>query len=301
MEDSPSSAYESPSGTGASSPSGTDGQAGTDATSVDDDTIIVEPPQQPSTKIFSPTISRLKKTKANKQSPLEQAKLGEPILVGDSTSAEHPAIQDDTASVLSIIGSELFADVEEPFVPVTPSSTTKTANLIEDENTITVTPKVRKESKRRKKKAVLPSPKNDLDYAPPVRTPGDYVLTPRLLAEPAAAWINCKICEESFVQKDAYFTRSSCPRCERHSKLYGYMWPKTDKEGKNDTEERVLDHRTVHRFIRPSEEKTIRKRNRSATGSRGVTREVSEVVLESESGKTAKGKGSRVKRDRFTL
>jgi histone-lysine N-methyltransferase SUV420H len=79
------------------------------------------------------------------------------------------------------------------------------------------------------------------------------------------------------------------------------MWPKTDKEGKNDTEERVLDHRTVHRFIRPSEEKIIRKRNRSATESRGVTREVSEVVVESESGKTTKGKGNRVKRDRFTL
>jgi histone-lysine N-methyltransferase SUV420H len=232
---------------------------------------------------------------------LEQAKSGESILVGDSTSAEHPAIQDDTVSVLSALGSELFADIEESFMSVTPTKATETANLIEDENTITVTPKVRKESKKRKKKAVLPSPKNDLDYAPPVRTPGDYVLTPRLLAEPAAAWINCKICEESFVQKDAYFTRSSCPRCERHSKLYGYMWPKTDKEGKNDTEERVLDHRTVHRFIRPSEEKTIRKRNRSITESRGVTREVSEVVLESESGKKASGKGKRVNRDRFTL
>jgi len=82
------------------------------------------------------------------------------------------------------------------------------------------------------------------------------------------------------VQKDAYFTRSSCPRCERHSKLYGYMWPKTDREGKNDTEERVLDHRTVHRFIEPSEEKTIRRHNRASTGSRAVTREVTREVSE---------------------
>jgi histone-lysine N-methyltransferase SUV420H len=117
------------------------------------------------------------------------------------------------------------------------------------------------------------------------------------LGEPTSAWINCKICEEPFVQQNAYFTRSSCPRCERHSKLYGYMWPKTDKEGKNDPEERVLDHRTIHRFIRPSEERNIRKRNRSETESRAVTREVSEVVIEEPVEKARK----RIKRSRTTM
>jgi len=131
-----------------------------------------------------------------------------------------------------------------------------------------------------KRKRKLPRPTTDLDHAPAIRIPGDYVLTPALLGEPASAWINCRHCEEPFVQKDAYYTRSSCPRCERHSKLYGYMWPKTDKDGIFDTEERVLDHRTVHRFIRPSEERTVRRRDKSSTGSRALTREVSEVVPE---------------------
>lgn len=91
-----------------------------------------------------------------------------------------------------------------------------------------------------------------------IRIRGDYVLTPLLLSEPAMAWVQCGICSTSFVQQNAYFTRSSCPRCERHSKLYGYIWPKTDKEGPRDKEERVLDHRTVHRFLDRFGEKRAR-------------------------------------------
>merc|ERR1712000_71692 len=91
-----------------------------------------------------------------------------------------------------------------------------------------------------------------------MRTPGDYVLTPLLLSEPAMAWIQCRNCPTYFVQKDAYFTRSSCPRCERHSMIYGYIWPKTDKSGPNDKEERVLDHRTVHRFLDSHDERRAR-------------------------------------------
>ena len=92
------------------------------------------------------------------------------------------------------------------------------------------------------------------------RVPGDYTLTPVLLSEPNMAWIHCTICGEAFVQQNAYFTRSSCFRCERHSKLYGYPWPKTEKEGPNDKEERVLDHRTIHRFLDTEEEARIRGR-----------------------------------------
>ncbi len=266
------------------SPSGTDGQTGTDATSVDEDTIIVEP------RVISPRVSKLRKSRHDKQSPLDQAKSGEPILIGKSTNASHPVIQDDADSDLSELNSKMFGASESS----TPSKPKEIKKEIEEEDTITVTPKIT--LKKKKRKGSLPKPTTDLDHAPPVRVPGDYVLTPRLLAEPASAWINCKICEEPFVQKDAYFTRSSCPRCERHSKLYGYMWPKTDKEGKHDTEERVLDHRTVHRFVRPSEERSIRKRNRSQTESRAVTREISEAVVEEEVDKGWK----RAKRSRLT-
>lgn len=93
-----------------------------------------------------------------------------------------------------------------------------------------------------------------------VRVPGDYTLTPVLLSEPDTAWVHCTICNEAFVQQDAYFTRSACPRCERHSKLYGYQWPKTEREGPRDKEERILDHRVVHRFLDPEDELKIRGR-----------------------------------------
>ncbi|PTB66219.1 hypothetical protein BBK36DRAFT_1119269 [Trichoderma citrinoviride] len=92
------------------------------------------------------------------------------------------------------------------------------------------------------------------------RTPGDYVLTPLLLSEPDMAWIQCTICSNYFVQQNAYFTRSSCPRCERHSKLYGYVWPKTDKTGPGDKEERILDHRMIHRFLDSNDERRARGR-----------------------------------------
>jgi histone-lysine N-methyltransferase SUV420H len=251
--------------------SAADGTLSTDATSVDEDTIIVEP------LLVNPAISKLKKPRGGKlPRPLEQAKSGDAILVGDSTSTKHPAVLSDCSSILSELPSEF--ELDDSKMTITPK---------------TDTPKNRGTKRKRR----MESPTTDLDHAPAVRVPGDYVLTAALLAEPESSWIICKICEEAFVQKDAYFTRSSCPRCERHSKLYGYMWPKTDKEGKNDTEERVLDHRTVHRFIDPSEERTIRKRDRGSTGSRAVTREVSEAVEE----EGPRGRRKRAKRDRSTL
>jgi histone-lysine N-methyltransferase SUV420H len=93
----------------------------------------------------------------------------------------------------------------------------------------------------------------------PVRTPGDFHLTVALLSTPLHRWVECRNCDEFFVQAESYLTRIACPRCERHSKLYGYYWPKTDREGKHDTEERVLDHRTIHRFIDPEDERMEKK------------------------------------------
>ncbi|KAK3984202.1 histone-lysine N-methyltransferase set9 [Cladorrhinum sp. PSN332] len=92
------------------------------------------------------------------------------------------------------------------------------------------------------------------------RISGDYTLTPLLLSEPETAWVHCTNCNTAFVQKDAYYTRANCPRCERHSKLYGYVWPKTEPAGKNDKEKRVLDHRTINRFLDPEDEAKVRGR-----------------------------------------
>jgi [histone H4]-N-methyl-L-lysine20 N-methyltransferase len=107
-----------------------------------------------------------------------------------------------------------------------------------------------------------PSTSRASSMAPPKlrRVPGDYILTPALLTLPESAWIYCTICPTPFVQQDAYFTRVSCPRCERHSKLYGYSWPKTQPAGPGDREERILDHRLVHRFLDAEDEAKIRGR-----------------------------------------
>ncbi|KAL7791513.1 hypothetical protein V8C37DRAFT_381943 [Trichoderma ceciliae] len=120
--------------------------------------------------------------------------------------------------------------------------------------------------------------------APParVRTPGDYVLTPLLLSEPDMAWIQCTNCSDYFVQQNAYFTKSSCPRCERHSKLYGYAWPKTDKAGPSDKEERILDHRMIHRFLDSNDERRARGR-KLVSESRDDTEE-----LDAERGRTSR-------------
>ncbi|KAL9103164.1 MAG: hypothetical protein Q9163_001769 [Psora crenata] len=97
--------------------------------------------------------------------------------------------------------------------------------------------------------------------APIQRTPGDYVRTRLLLSLNHSRWVDCRTCAATWVQANGYQTRKECPRCERHSKLYGYQWPKTEN-GKNESEPRIMDHRTVHRFIAPEEEREERKRGR---------------------------------------
>jgi histone-lysine N-methyltransferase SUV420H len=102
----------------------------------------------------------------------------------------------------------------------------------------------------------------DGEYVENERKPGDYMTSSSLLSAKYSKWVECQTCEVTFVQEDGYNTRKDCPRCERHSKLYGYAWPKTEKEGKHDKEERITDHRTVHRFVDPEEERDL-KRNKT--------------------------------------
>ena len=104
---------------------------------------------------------------------------------------------------------------------------------------------------------------------PQIRYPNDYVNTPMLLAEPESKWVQCKTCSGVWVQQNAYYTRRECPRCERHSKLYGYRWPKTE-QSKGDRE-RIKDHREVHRFLDAEEEEELRRKQRDLTGEPGVS------------------------------
>lgn len=65
--------------------------------------------------------------------------------------------------------------------------------------------------------------------------------------------------------------------------LYGYRWPKTDKAAKGD-EERVMDHRTVHRFLNAEEERGVRKRGRGLVAESKKEEEDNEEV-EKEDGR----------------
>lgn len=135
------------------------------------------------------------------------------------------------------------------------------------------------------------------------RRPGDYTLTPLLLSAKYSRWVACRTCEADFVQEDAYLTRSECPRCERHSKLYGYAWPKTDKEGKHDKEERILDHRTIHRFVEPEEERSIRKGKRALREQLLLKRETEERERERTMSMEVESPGQRSskRRGRMTM
>lgn len=258
----------------------------TDSTSVDGDTIIVMPRHRRQATIL--------KDNGQTTTTMEQVDAGNAIIVGPTTSDEHPVIHTSETEVDSdAINSEpdLNRKLKRPSTRLLTKALAKA-------------PKKTRATKR----ASLPLPSTDLDHAPITRKPGDYVLTPALLAHPASAWISCKICDGFFVQLDAYFTRSACPRCERHSKLYGYQWPKTDKEGRDDTEERVTDHRTVHRFIRPDEERAIRRRDRDASTrdtqstSRDVSeRDISELAVQSNTPVERRSGRIRTARKRFTL
>jgi histone-lysine N-methyltransferase SUV420H len=100
---------------------------------------------------------------------------------------------------------------------------------------------------------------DEADYVENKRKPGDYMTSSAVLSAKDSKWVNCHTCEMDFVQQEGKDTLKECPRCERHSKLYGFPWPKTEREGKHDKEQRVRDHRTVHRFVAPDEERQLKR------------------------------------------
>ncbi|KAL6234978.1 histone-lysine N-methyltransferase set9 [Aspergillus navahoensis] len=147
---------------------------------------------------------------------------------------------------------------------------------------------VKKPRKPRTKKVYLTvEPESKL-----TRVPGDYTKTPKLLAHAYDRWVDCHTCNAWFVQQNSYLTRRECPRCERHSMLYGFRWPKTEKEGPNDDEERVMDHRTVHRFLYPEEEALVSRRGRGVSFGITPTPELSEMRSETPDSEALDERGS---------
>ena len=164
-----------------------------------------------------------------------------------------------------------------------------------DDNLEAVVKQASKVKNSRRKRQVVPSVE---DEPPAVRMPGDYTKTPKLLAQRYDRWIDCHTCSSWFVQENSYFTRKECPRCERHSKLYGYRWPKTDKEGPLDDEERVMDHRTVHRFLPADEESKINRKCRGVSFDMSLTPLLSDTRSETETSESDERRNVRTSRRR---
>jgi histone-lysine N-methyltransferase SUV420H len=91
--------------------------------------------------------------------------------------------------------------------------------------------------------------RSSIPALPKQRFPGDYFENKGLLAKPHTAWMTCEQCAERWIQENSYEPRINCPRCERHSKLYGFGWPKTERAGPQDKEIQITDHREVDRIV----------------------------------------------------
>ena len=60
------------------------------------------------------------------------------------------------------------------------------------------------------------------------RHPGDHYRSAAVLTMADSRWVECRTCEKYWVQRTGRDTKRECPRCERHSRVYGFGWPKTD-------------------------------------------------------------------------
>ncbi|OQE41852.1 hypothetical protein PENCOP_c004G05172 [Penicillium coprophilum] len=140
------------------------------------------------------------------------------------------------------------------------------------DDTLAVVDKPKKRKPRTKRRFIVDSVETESQVA---RVPGDYTKTSRLLAQKYDRWVECQTCDTWFLQSNSYLTRRECPRCERHSKLYGYQWPSTDKGP--DGEDRVMDHRTIHRFLSPDAQSRICRRDRGVSFGITPTPELSDT------------------------
>lgn len=163
--------------------------------------------------------------------------------------------------------AEQIPATDEPAAPVESDSDltdlSETETLDDAHVNIIRKPKRKRPSKKPNPPTTAPSPPPGTPLA---RHPHDYIRTPLLLSEPFSRWVDCTTCPATWVQPNGYYTRKECPRCERHSKLYGYRWPQTERV-RGESVERVLDHRTVHRFLGAEEERGVRRRGRGCEGS----------------------------------
>ena len=231
--------------------------------------ILASPPTPLTIKIEDMQSSSSPSTKAGS--------IFESDLLQQSTPSSTPSLSQEAICYPSVSKSTSYTKPPYMWLPPTPppaatkedsplSSLCSTPSLVSPIYTAFSVKEIKVSEVSTPKRRYKPRSKLPLVLSKPdvplIRTPGDYARTPLLLGEAYSRWVDCKTCPAWWVQANGYLTRKECPRCERHSKLYGFRWPKTENSGRGDTEERVMDHRTVHRFLAVEEEKGIRKRGR---------------------------------------
>ena len=180
----------------------------------------------------------------------------------------------EAVSAIQSLNAEEYETLNLPDTEMSDLSELSSSEDFDDTNLTIVrktVPKPKSKINKKPKPALSTRSRNVVPSAfasieiPKNRHPGDYTRTPLLLSEPFSRWVDCGTCSSTWVQPNGYYTRKECPRCERHSKLYGYRWPKTEKV-KGERVGRVMDHRTVHRFVGPEEERRVKRRGRGCVG-----------------------------------
>ncbi|KAI9927632.1 hypothetical protein ASPWEDRAFT_119663 [Aspergillus wentii DTO 134E9] len=194
------------------------------------------------------------------------------ISAGDSKSTVEASLELTAPSQSDVVGRRLMGSDHDALSDLSDS-------LELDDKLGTVVDRSKKCRSPRGKRTVVPSVEAETHRT---RVPGDYTKTSKLLAQPYDRWVDCQTCNVWFVQQNSYLTRRECPRCERHSMLYGFRWPKTDTDGPNDDDERVMDHRTIHRFLYPEEEARISRKDRGVSFGITPTPEFSDTRTETE-------------------
>ncbi|KAJ5143227.1 uncharacterized protein N7515_002014 [Penicillium bovifimosum] len=195
--------------------------------------------------------------------------IGTKIKTEDTTlESTEPEPHGEAKANVSIEGQPIIAETHGYLTPMSDSSYSHGPDDTQDTNS--EPPKKRKP--RTKRRYIVDSVETESSIA---RVPGDYTKTPRLLAQKYDRWVECQTCDTWFLQSNSYLTRRECPRCERHSKLYGYQWPYTDKSP--DGENRVMDHRTIHRFLSPDAQSRVSRRDRGISSAVTLTPELSDT------------------------
>ncbi|OOQ88710.1 Histone-lysine N-methyltransferase set9 [Penicillium brasilianum] len=257
-------------------------QFGTNLAVIDADTVtlidhtkITNPPANGPVDCHSPSSTDESHQSSTSSLPTSVDEIGIKVKSEDFAGSHRPGPSQVAESPLEIsITGQPETVISPPRSPL-PSELSDLSDSFEIDDTLQTVVEKKRKPRRKRNWAVVVSVETEV---PITRSPGDYTKTSRLLAQKYDRWVDCQTCESWFVQSNSYQTRRECPRCERHSKIYGFQWPKTDKGA--DREERVMDHRTIHRFLSPDSEARVSRRDRGISFGITPTPELSDARTE---------------------